>query len=65
MNPILFLDRDDITRLRRKARNIEIEAARAPGVLAGQLRSLAALYHAEADQLAAPGLAQTGEPAMA
>lgn len=45
-------DRDDtITRLRRKARSIALEAGRAAPVLARQLRALAAQYEAEADEL--------------
>jgi hypothetical protein len=42
---------DEITRLRRKARSIELEAGRAAPILARQLRSLAARYEAEAEEL--------------
>jgi len=42
---------DTIVRLRRKARSIELEAGRAAPTLARQLRSLAARYEAEAEEL--------------
>ena len=42
---------DEIFRLRRKARSIELEAGRAAPTLARQLRSLAARYEAEAEEL--------------
>lgn len=46
---------DTILRLRRKARSIEIEAGRAAPTLARQLRSLAARYEAEAEELGETG----------
>jgi hypothetical protein len=50
--PMLERERyDEITRLRRKARSIELEAGRAAPTLARQLRSLAAHYEAEAEEL--------------
>jgi hypothetical protein len=46
-------DRDyTIERLKRQARNMRLESARAAGVLAMQLRDLAATVEAEADALA-------------
>jgi hypothetical protein len=42
---------DTINRLLRKARSIHLEAGRAAPLLASQLRSLAASYEAEAQQL--------------
>jgi hypothetical protein len=39
-------------RLKRKARSINLQAARAAPSLALQLRSLAALYETQADQVA-------------
>jgi hypothetical protein len=49
---MLQRERDDtIVRLRRKARSIELEAGRAAPTLARQLRSLAARYEAEAEEL--------------
>ena len=41
--------------LRRKARSIEIQAARASPAVAAQLRSLAASMQIEAQQLERPG----------
>jgi len=42
---------DAITRLRRKARSVALEAGRAAPLLAHQLRSLAATYEAEAERI--------------
>src|SRR5579885_593947 len=42
---------ETMVRLRRKARRIELEAGRAAPTLARQLRSLAARYEAEAEEL--------------
>jgi hypothetical protein len=43
--------RRTIDYLRRKARNVELQAARAAPVVAAQLKSLAQLMHIEAEQL--------------
>jgi hypothetical protein len=45
---------DTIMQLRRKARSIELAAGRAAPTLARQLRSLAARYEAEAEELGEP-----------
>lgn len=43
--------RRTIDYLRRKARNVELQAGRAAPVVAAQLKSLAQLMHLEAEQL--------------
>lgn len=47
--------RRTIDYLRRKARNVELQAARAAPVVAAQLKSLAQLMHLEAEQLERTG----------
>jgi hypothetical protein len=47
--------RRTIDYLRRKARNVELQAARAAPVVAAQLKSLAQLMHIEAEQLERAG----------
>ena len=43
---------DTVEALKRKARSIHLQAGRAAPSLAAQLRSLAALYELQADQVA-------------
>jgi hypothetical protein len=56
---------DEIKRLRRKARNIQIEAGYAPASIATQMRALAARYEAEANELAEASVTEPREPAFA
>jgi hypothetical protein len=53
-SPTFAVDRDVIQYLRRKARAARLQAYRASPSLSAQLKSLAALYEANAEKMAGP-----------
>ena len=62
MSPAVVADSYAIEWLRRKARAARLQACRASPTLEAQLKSLAALYEADADRMASlPGMAGRGE----
>jgi hypothetical protein len=56
-SPAAAVDLDVIQYLKRKARAARLEACRASPTLSAQLKSLAALYEADAEKMAAPDAA--------
>jgi hypothetical protein len=53
-SPTPAIDLDAIHYLKRKARSARLEACRASPSLSAQLKSLAALYEANAEKMAGP-----------